>query len=590
MTSLLKRFCVGVLLALPFFASGEHINHANSQVFGDLDIIKNAFQVSYAPAEWKMKYSGWELDAEIEKAKSRILSTPNLSIKEYQRIVRDFLNSTKDYHVRVLFYSTEKASLPFRVKGANGKYYLSHIDRNKLSAAVFPFAEGDELLLFGGRPVHEVINEFKENEMGYANESTDQALAEIYLTNRAGILGHVVPKGPITITVIPNGSSKSLSYQLIWNYKPEKVAAPPQSKTLKVAHSKSQKTLKTPKSAKKQSLLQNDLIQKLLLAPQYEDILQLNNGDGLPSEFLGSKTSFIPVLGRIWWKSPETCPFEAYLFELNDRKIAGYIRIPSYIPEGLNDVSEFASIISILQERSDVLVIDQLDNPGGSAFYLYALASMLTEEPLITPKHRMTITQAEVYLAQKYIPLFEAIQSDSDAQEVLGEDFEGIPVTHQMAQFFLNYFRFIVEEWNAGRQFTEPFYLYGIDHINPDPQVRYTKPILVLVNSMDFSGGDFFPAILQDNCRATILGTRTAGAGGFIRRLQFPNLHGIAEVRFTGSIAERADKNPIENLGVTPDIPYEISENDLQYNYIEYTKKIKETLENLLDNRIIKNI
>lgn len=577
MNTLLKRFCSSIMFSIPIFAiSVENMQGNHAHILAELDTIKHVFQVSYAPADWKRKYAGWDLENEINKVKTDALNVQNISTKKCQTIIKNFFKSTKDYHVGVRFYSTERASLPFRIKGANGRYFFSYINRNKLSFNVFPFSEGDELVQFGGRPVRDAIDEILAGEIS-SNENTDRALAEIYLTNRSGSLGHTVPKGPITITVLPNGSSKSFSYQLIWNYTSEKIEQAPSTSSRHFTFAKSmQKT-----ACKQKPLMLEPFFQKQMLVPLLEDIRM--DDDDQASDFIGAKFGFIPTLGKIWWRAPEDNPFHAYLFELSDRKLAGYIRIPTYVPESFDDISKFASIIALFQERSDILLIDQLDNPGGSVFYLYAIVSMLTDQPLITPKHRMTITQQDVFFATKTIPKFEEIKSDSDAQDALGDSFAGIPVSYQMAQFFLNFFRFVVEEWNAGRQFTEPFYLYGIDHINPDPQVRYTKPILVLVNSLDFSCGDFFPAILQDNNRVTVLGSRTAGAGGFISRMKFPNLSGIAEIRYTGSIAERLNKNPIENLGVTPDILYEISENDLQYGYAEYARIIIDTLKKMLE-------
>lgn len=576
----LRRMCLGALLAFPLLLMAA----SQERMLGDLDSIRNAFKVLYAPAEWKNKFLGWDLDTEIEKAKANVIaSSGKMTTKDFQILVKNFLNSTRDYHVSVVFYSSEKASLPFRVKGAGGKYFISYINRKRLSLKSFPFSVGDELLLFDGRPVDEVIKELMCGETT-SNEQTDKALAEGYLTHRSGMLGHIVPKGTTTITVLPTGASKPSSFQLIWNYKPEKVPQPPKPKALPTLNPLS-KSLRKPKDKKKE-ILKDPIFQKLLLVPHFNHLMSENEEDEEEEqeepEIIGSRNSFIPILGRIWWETSENCPFNAYLFELEDRKLAGYVRIPSYMPSSFNDIEEFEKIIAFMEERSDALVIDQVDNPGGSVFYLYAMAAMLTDQALSTPKHRMSITQADVYVATTMIPFFESIHSNSEARMFLGESLLGTPVTHQLSQFMLNFFRFIVEEWNAGRQFTEPYFLYGIDHINPNLGVHYTKPILVLINSLDFSGGDFFAAILQDNHRATLMGSRTAGAGGFLSRFKFPNLNGIAEVRFTGSIAERSDKSPIENLGVIPDIPYEITENDLRHNYTEYAEAICNALSELL--------
>ena len=138
-----------------------------------------------------------------------------------------------------------------------------------------------------------------------------------------------------------------------------------------------------------------------------------------------------------------------------------------------------------------------------------------------------------------------------------------------------------MNEWNSGRKLTNPFWIAGVDHINPAP-VHYTKPILLLVNSLDFSGGDFFPAIMQDNKRVTVFGTRTAGAGGYVADIQVPNDIGIDKFRCTESIASRADQNPIENLGVKPDVEYSMTEADFSQNYTGYVKAIQKALGDLV--------
>ena len=149
-------------------------------------------------------------------------------------------------------------------------------------------------------------------------------------------------------------------------------------------------------------------------------------------------------------------------------------------------------------------------------------------------------------------------------------------------QGVLQYARFILSELKAGRRLTRPVHLFGMDKIAPHPQARYTKPILVLVNETDFSAGDFFPAILQDNGRAKIFGVRTAGAGGGVKSVEFPNQVGIAGLSYTWTIAERPNGQPIENLGVTPDIAYQITADDLRTDFSGYKAAVNAGLDSMI--------
>lgn len=179
-------------------------------MLAELDIIKNTFEVKYAPAEWKKEFAGWDLNYEIDRAKAAVLKQKPATIKNFHHILRTFFKSMRDYHVDVFFFSTESAYLPFRLQGANGRYFLAWIDYHNAPAE---WNIGDEVTQFNGMTIEAAIEDLKSRELGNPESSTDQAMAEIYLTTRVGAVGHQVPSGPITIAVKDSsGKEKNMTW------------------------------------------------------------------------------------------------------------------------------------------------------------------------------------------------------------------------------------------------------------------------------------------------------------------------------------------------------------------------------------------
>ena len=539
-------------------------------VLGNLQAMKVVYQTGYAPAEWKKKQFGYDLNEEYAKAEAAVHSKSQLTTQDARSILKDFIYSMRDYHTSISFVATEAASLPLLIKSAQGKAFIVSVDRSKLSSDAFPFSPGDEVVRFGGVPTQQVIDEVQAEVISNV-PGTDQALAEVFLTRRRALRGQAVPQGPITLEIRPQGSDSVRSIQLLWDYTPEKVAPRGLPETL--ASFFSFLGLKSVDS--------NSVLSRSSIFRPRMDVNLISQGD-LDSPFdLGRRQTFTPNLGPKIWESSEQNTFYAYIYRNEQGRLIGYLRLPSYTPDNSQKaVGDFAGIIAHLEAHTDSLVIDQVNNPGGSVFYLYALASMLTKEPLKTPRHRMSITQSDVAEALGMLSTLDKVKSDEEARRALGDDADGYPISYEFARFTASYARFLVDEWEKGHRLSAPYWIAGVDHINP-AAVHYTKPILVLVNHLDFSGGDFFPAILQDNKRVTIMGSRTAGAGGYVLDVKIPNNVGIDSFRFTGSIAERVDGNPIENLGVIPDIEYEMTESDYTQNFSPYVRAIREAVSQL---------
>ena len=529
----------------------------------EVAFTQELFNSLYAPAEWKVQHNQWNFAAEISGINNWIASTNNPSVKDFQRQLKAVVLSAKDYHTSTAFAWTEKASLPFQIKSAEGHYYIVYIDRTQLPATTFPLNVGDEVLQFDNQTIASIVAYFV-TVLGGNTPTTDNALAELMVTRRSASRGDVVPQGNVVITAIPQGATQPVKVTTTWAYVPETITPDinPRDLEFQVSSLGSQigQTL-------------HDRINKQMVAPMAVDMVD-NSADDNGFTIGGAKT-FLPQLGTVLWQAPEGPPYiDGYIYQQPSGKKIGYIRLPSYeTPNNELITSVFVDMITKMQAETDALVIDEMNNPGGSVFYVYALASHLSAQPMLLPPHRVKLTQGIVVDATTNIAALKDIKTDADATTAIGNTADGYVVTAVLAKKMLNYYQTVVAQWQAGKTLTDPIALY-LDQTEPQTASAYTKPILLLVNELDFSGGDFFPAILQDNKRVTIMGVRTAGAGGFIQEVDFPNQMGISYISLTGSIAVRQNQNPIENLGVTPDVVYPIKASDIRNGFKGYADAV----------------
>jgi hypothetical protein len=532
-------------------------------MLSDLDSLQGMIAARYAPAGWKKEQYGWDLNAQIQQAKDKINASDSFGVKDYQQLLKSLLNSMKDYHVSVSFYSTEASMLPFSVTEAQGHYFISGINRKALPQNVFPYNVGDEVVSFDGRPVADLIAEY-EKKAGMGDvPHTDASMAAIFLTYRSGANGDTVPQGPVSVGIKAAGAPAAAEFPMKWTYVPEMIAPQPF-----VSKNKGISAPKIPMS---------------WLGMMMVDVASAPGG-AQASYGIGNKDGFLPDFGEKTWTAPADNGFRAYVYKSpSTGRNIGFVRIPTYaVSDPEKAAKDFAALVPELNNRADALVIDETNNPGGIVLYLYALASMLTDTPLAAPKHYITLTQADVSEAINFIQESASAKTDDDAKQVLGDDVAGYPVDLPLLQNWTAFYVDTVKQWSAGRTITTPLAVFGIDTIKP-AAVHYSKPVMILTNQLDFSGGDFVPAIMQDNKRAVIFGERTAGAGGVVKEYKRENnLLGVQSVHLTATIAQRAGGEPIENLGVTPDIPYAVTPADVQGNYAGYLNAVDAAVNGLI--------
>jgi hypothetical protein len=596
----MKRIICGALAAAilcavnvegaPYSSDKKEINEkkdkderAKAKMIQEIRNMKTVFKTGYAPAEWKKEQYNWDVNTAAKDAINQINNTDKIGIKDYHKIVRNFFRSTKDYHVSVGFNSTERSHLPLKVAGAEGRYFVTEVDRDRLSESVFPIFEGDEVLSFDGRPIADVIAEIVADEMEDSNSMTGESLAEMKLTNRSGRRGHFVPKGGVVIE-FGHLDGSIASYQLKWVYTPEAVAPP---KGIRAGVDLFSASLDFGKRDSKPEEIKAIIEKGLMASPFAEGQISFKNSKANSPNNLGAREGFLPRMGEVLWEADQDPefdiynPYDAYMFKTEEGKRVGYVRIPHYVFQS-DDFESFKQIIRRFEAETDVLLIDQTSNYGGYVFNSMAVLSTLTNKAMPTPKHHLKITQEDVVDALEILEFLNEIDSEATVQMIFGPSFMGYPTSMQFIEFIKGYFEFVISEWSDGRSFTAPTHLHGVDYVNPNPEARYTKPILMLINHLDFSCGDFVPATLQDAGRVTLLGTRTAGAGGSVTGFNMKSDLGVARFTYTWTLGERANLQPIENLAVTPDIEYELTAEDLQNEYAPFVGKILETVETMV--------
>lgn len=555
-------------------AASPPLINLQQEMVADLSSVDQVLRLMYAPTQWKRDYFGWDRQEQLQQLEQHLYAHPALSITQFRQKLRAFVQSTRDYHTNISFFSTESAHLPFEVAVAEGRVFIYQVDKE----SEIPLHIGDELLEFEGQSAYRAITNLMPLVTPMASEQTDLALAALVLTQRKGASAHPVPQGIAQLKVRSSRSGKVMLLDVPWKYQQEKIAPIDELGSYKKGLAADK-----PVSSIRQLLMRYPLLRKQSLLPLYEELkatATTKEYGASPRGRLGAKNSFIPELGPILWRPKESKYLQAYIYKMANGQQVGYVRIPDYVSGAIFEGDEkgareeLAELIQVFNAKTDALVIDQVDNAGGYLFHLLDLTSMLISKPLkMFPEH-FVLTPEEIANA---LELLDALEEIKEFAWVLQGDV-------MLLDNLKTYCQFILDQWQKGFTITEPFYLFGIEEIPPN-SLHYTKPILLVINELDFSCADLLPALLQDNQQATLFGVKTAGAGGSVSAVRFPNRSGIARMSYTSSLLLRHNGQPLENLGVQPDVTYQLTKEDLQNNYKSYVIALNKEVAQLLRRR-----
>ncbi len=230
----------------------------------------------------------------------------------------------------------------------------------------------------------------------------------------------------------------------------------------------------------------------------------------------------------------------------------GYIFIDSFsVPaDSQAVVNEFQDTLEVFEKEGvKSIVLDTINNGGGSLLLGVAMAQALTKKEVELPK-------IQLRLSDSWLSTFKQEASNPGYNSTVLNDKK-----RELAK--------IEEDVKAGKWLSRSFPLESLTgfnlKVNERKKLSSDVEIVVLVNEMCASMCDIFSAMLQDNEMATIMGTNSMGAGGnVVNHWQSPRSH--FQVRMTESLLVRKDGSYIENVGTKPDVELVVN-TDAEFRY-----------------------
>ena len=248
-----------------------------------------------------------------------------------------------------------------------------------------------------------------------------------------------------------------------------------------------------------------------------------------------------------------------------ETKLVGYIYIDSFDPSDSSEddvLKEFKSTLLAMQTlRVKDLIIDTLNNGGGSLSLGMKMAQLLSN-------HKIEMPKIQFRLSDTWLDEFQSssLEGNSDAEK----------------EYSLRLLNDLKSQQTAGQRMSNEYSAEVLSPFSIVPNSELDAPFktVLLVNEMCASMCDIFAGILQDNKLATVMGTRSMGAGGNVVDLspqEAPASH--FDLRQTESLMIRKDGTKIENNGVTPDVELAVNQSaktkydDVLGKAVEYLTK-----------------
>lgn len=538
-------------LCLPAFGA-----LTEAQRIQDFQTLTSIYAKRYAPANWKIQALGvnpFEIGPwmkQVREAQSDL---------EFIEVMMRYVASFQDTHVSLSMTSNFVAQTGIVVDLYDGKVVIELVQRALLPLAQYPFVNGDEVVSVDGRPALDLAREFA----GLRGAGNPRAALRSGVGRVTSRTQSVVPQAvnvPEKSTFVIRRQNGDLeTYDIPWvksGYPVREIGGVPSPFGFHSGVRLHEPYVPNDSTDENQlPTWKKEFYERHTSAASKEDTkligepVETEDGVRLEPKALLNYGSRFP-----WFVMPPGFQqrlgngasdiFFSGVFPSEGFRM-GYFRVPNFPTYTAAQYNQLLSEIAFLNANTDGLIVDVARNTGGTICSGVDLASTLIPGGLR-------------YAGLAYRPFLALIVSYDQQISLLQT--QGAP---SWTVDLLSFEKKMLEDaYFNGRGLTGPIPFCGRDLSYPSAPAVYTKPMIVLVDDFSTSTGDYFPALIQDNKRAKLVGTRTNGAGGSVIDLS-AGWYSETNTRVTQSLMVRPEerefegfpKSPyIENTGVRPDI------------------------------------
>jgi hypothetical protein len=512
------------------------------QKVADFQYMASLYAKRYGPYEWKRDVVNFDL-LNIGPWLTRINATRD--DLQFFDVMSAYVSSLNDAHDTFTIPANFLANLNFSVDVYDGALLVDSISRTRLPASEFPFLIGYELVSIDGVDAQKILDGLLRYEMA-ANPRSTRRLAAQLLTLRPQVLIPTAANVPEISTVVFRRPDRVLeTYRIPWSK-----SGVPLTNVGRYPTWTGSSGSGLDEQDSYTTLLRR--LQNCRLPDHGYDRTVLGFGSRTPvfaSALTALGDGFTQRLGKVMSDT-----FYSGVFQHGPYKI-GFIRIPDYAPSNPQmAMAQFKDEVAFFQANTDGLIVDEMRNPGGSVSYTNALLSLLI--PYTWNSVGFEIRATSEWVLQ--------ISSALEQAKTAGAPSYIIALLQSLKEVIQT-----ANSENRGRTGPIPLDDVTIDRspaMDKDGNViAYTKPLMVLVDEMSASGGDYFPATMQDNARGPLFGFRTMGAGGnvevWLASSYSQGITSVTESLMSRNIDVVTSDFPVtryvENVGVRPDIEYD---------------------------------